>query len=316
MVIKNSYPSKLHIGNNALKGAAWKILSCACFAGINGIVRYLSGGSAISIPTALPPYVIDFFQNIFALLVLLPWIYKNKIFLLKSPYLWLHACRVIFAVLGVGLWYFSLKYMPIAKALALSFTGPIFTTLGAYFFLKEKLSTKRLIAIVFSFLGAVLLLKPYKIFSNDFALHYYALLPIFSAIMFALSNLLTRKLASLGEKPEVLAGYLLLLMVPLSCFPALLDWATPQATHWGWLILLGLFAALAHFSFSKAYALAEVTFLMPFGFFKFFLSIAIGFAVFNEHPKEWLDWSGMSLIFLSICILQGNLKSILLKSAK
>jgi len=56
------------------QGAGWKILSMACFALINGIVRYCSGGAGALDMAPLPINVMVFFQNLFGTLCLLPWI--------------------------------------------------------------------------------------------------------------------------------------------------------------------------------------------------------------------------------------------------
>jgi drug/metabolite transporter (DMT)-like permease len=119
----------------------------------------------------------------------------------------------------------------------------------------------------------------------------------------ALSKLLTRKLVLLGAKPAPLTAILLLFMTPVSLPLALLDWQTPSALQWPWLLLLGLLAALSHLSFAKAYQLAEVTFLAPFGFSKFIVGTLIGYLVFAEFPNSWSLWIGMLIIGFSLGLL-------------
>jgi drug/metabolite transporter (DMT)-like permease len=124
---------------------------------------------------------------------------------------------------------------------------------------------------------------------------------------------LSRKLTTLGEFPTVLTTYLLLLMAPVSLIPALYEWTTPSVTHWPWLILLGALAAGAHLSFAKAYQLAEITFLTPIGFSKFFINILVGYLVFQELPVEKSLWIGTATIFVSILTLgYSSFKPILL----
>lgn len=288
--------------SEAWKGAFWKVVSCACFAGINGIVRYWSGGIAHSHET-LPINVMILFQNIFGALFLLPWLLKSGLPNLQIQHLSLHLLRVLTAVLGVYLWYLSLQTMPIAEGVALTFTGPIFTLLGASIFLKEKLTGQKMIAISLSVIGAFIIARPDLPFYDGYSLGLAALLPLSSALSLALSKLLTRKLTNLGEAPLSLATYLLLLMIPASLIPVSAEWNMPHLIHWPWLITLGALAAAAHFSFSKAYQLAEVTFLTPFGFTKFFLSTLIGFLAFAEFPNYWSLWSGIFIIFISIFLI-------------
>jgi drug/metabolite transporter (DMT)-like permease len=289
--------------STAWEGAFWIVLSLTCFAGINGIVRYWSGGVDSAIET-LPVHVMQFFQNIFGTVFLLPWILKTRVGSFKIRFVGLHMTRVIAAVLGVYLWYLSLKAMPMAESIALSFTGPIFTVIAATLWLKEKINTPRLLAILFSLTGAFIISRPDLAFNgNTHPIGFAVFLPLSSALAITINKLLTRKLATLGETPTVLTTYLLLLMAPISLLPALYEWTTPSPSHWPWLILLGALASGAHLSISKAYQLAEVTFLTPFGFSKFFINVLIGYLAFSELPLEKSLWIGTITIFASILIL-------------
>lgn len=300
-----------HFSTSTLKaweGALWKILSCAAFAGINGIVRYLSGGAGMGTDNALPTHVILFFQNVLGTLFLLPIIWRSGLHTLTTRHPLLHLVRVITAVLGISLWYLTLKYMPIAEGVALSFTGPVFTIVGASLLLSEKIGIKRIIAITLSLLGAFIITRPdLALWGSQTELGMSALLPLCSAIALAWNKLLTRKLAQAGETAESLATYLLLLMIPASFVPAAFDWVWPNAHHWIWIFSLGLLAAIAHLSFVKAYALAEVTFLTPFGFSKFLFSTLVGFYFFSEIPSQSL-WIGMAVIASSIFLLAYKIK--------
>lgn len=290
--------------SNAWQGAFWKIISCACFAGMNGIVRYWSSGVSDDTLVTLPVNVMIFFQNAFGTALLLPWILKLGVKNLITRHPALHCIRVVTAVLGIYLWYLALQKMPITESVALNFTGPIFTVIGAWILLHEKLNWQRLLAIVLTLIGAFLISRPdIALSGGDHPIGFYALLPLSSALLLAFNKLLTRKLANLGETPSSLAIYLLLLMLPVSFIPALYEWQTPNIEHWPWLILLGALAAAAHLSFGKAYQLADVTFLMPFGFSKLFLSALVGYIALSEFPTHWTLWMGVCIIFLSIILI-------------
>ncbi len=293
--------------SNHWQGALWKILACACFAAINGIVRYVAGGSPIEIAEPLPVQVIAFWQNVFGALFMLPWLARNGLIALQTSRPGLHAFRVITAVLGVVLFYLALKNIPIAQAVALSFTGPMFTILGAKLFLHETIGRRRALAIACSFCGAYVISRPeLAIFGASNYLGLAALLPMASAIAISCAKLSTRRLASAKESPEAMTTYLLLLMAPVSLIWALFYWQVPNVEQMFWLVALGMFAAGAHYATSKAYALAEVTFLSPFGFSKFLLSVSVGYLAFLELPNGWDIWLGIAIISSSFIILLGN----------
>lgn len=282
--------------------ACWQMLSCACFACINGVVRYLGGGGSLAPEIPLSPHMILFFQNIFGTLCLLPLLMNpSRHSLLPQKNYVTHFLRILSGVLGVILWYFALQQMPIAMGLALTFTGPVFTIIGSRLLLGEAIGGKRGIAILLSLMGAFIISRPDRAFaSNSLNLGFAVLLPVGSAMALVVSKLLTRQLASKGETAESLATYLLLLMTPVSLLIALPEWQAPQLAHFPWLIGLGLLAACAHVSFGKAYAKAEVTALMPFGFSKFLFSSLIGYFCFLEIPTLSLIFG---LIFTSFSIL-------------
>jgi len=291
----------------AWQGAFWKILSCACFAGINGIVRYLTGGSPIPLDDPLPVGVITFFQNVFGTLCMLPWLLRYGLGSLYTKHPGLHIIRISSAVLGVLLWYWALAHMPIAQAVGLMFTGPVFSAIAARIFLKETVDKRRGIAMLLSFVGAFIILRPDRPLLNmngDFEF-WVALLPLSAAIAIAITKINTRQLGKLGESAHMMTIYLLLFMAPISLIPALMNWKTPSLNHWPWLLLMGLLAAGAHFSTSIAYVKGEVTFLTPFGFSKLIFSSAIGYLAFAEFPGSWNVWIGALVIFSSVILLSN-----------
>lgn len=283
----------------------WKILSCACFALINGLVRYLTGGSSLELSEPLSVTSIVFFQNLFGTLFLIPWILKDYKNPLNTKYMKLHIFRVTLAVLGVVLWYLSLQFMEITQAVALGFTGPIFTVIGSYFFLKERLGPMRFLALAASFFGAVLVLRPDKtLISQSSFIGIAAIIPLISAIVISSVKMCSRKLAVYGESPKAMTTFLMLFMTPVSLLIALIyDFTIPSLHHLPYLILMGFLATAAHLSISKAYITGEVTFIMPFGISKIILSSAIGYFAFGEYPKMWTVWLGATIIFLSVLLL-------------
>lgn len=289
------------------RGVFWKIVSCGCFAGINVLVRFLSGGSPIAIATPLPIYSIMFFQNIIGVLVISSWLWQSKT--INTKYLhtakpWLHLLRIMTAAIGIGLWYISLRCMPITQVVALSLIGPIITTVGAVVFLKESFNLQRKVALFLSIAGGFLIARPDKTLLHVAGYNWYMLLPLLAAFVFALEKLLTRKLLALNESPGSLAWSLLAFISPLCLLPVFFyGWINPDITHMPWLLLLGILNALAHYTFNKAYALAEVTMLLPFGGTKLILSAVLSYLAFFEVPKSLDMWLGITVIALSTLVL-------------
>lgn len=287
------------------KGVFWKVFACLCFALINGTVRYINGGAG-NFQAPLSPYQIVFLQNVVGFLFMVPWIIKSGTKRLKTSMPALHLIRVITAVAGVLLWYFSLYYMPMAKAIALAFTGPIFTILGAHFYLKEKIGLPRYLGIGLSIVGAFIITRPDRILlspSVDFNLS--CILPLLSAIAITASKLTGRELAVRGESAANMTTYLLFLMIPVSCLPAFFNWTPLTMAQWPWLLLLGALATAAHFSLAKAFTLSEVSFLSPFGLSRMLFSALIGYFAFMEIPSTSV-WSGGIIILLAALFMSWD----------
>lgn len=276
-------------------GVIWKIIAFAAYACINTLTRYLSGGSATDLDPVLPVNVIIFFQDSFALLLLLPWILHQHSNLRHPRFIPLHFARVLFSVSAIISWCFALFFIPQAEATALSLLGPVLGVIGAKWMLKEKINFQRSLFILISFslslCAAWHFMPSFKnIASWDLNYSFGLSCIILSAFLFAAAKLLTRKLANKGESPKKLTAYLLILIVPFSFFPALFFWVTPSLVHFPWLALGGLLTILAIYSVSKALSYAEVSFLAPFDFIQFILNTAMGYWIFTEVPSTWIVW--------------------------
>jgi drug/metabolite transporter (DMT)-like permease len=294
--------------------ASLKIFACLCYASTNGLVRYLTGGADLFEGTPLPFYEIAFLQNAFGAVLLLPFfIGKGKgvhEFAVKFPMLLF--LQIIASVTGLLLWYAALKAMPIAYAVALAFSGPVLSVLACKFVLKEDLSPLKLMALFASIFGGILVTRPDLAFTQGTGLiadvGWAVLLPILSAAAWVGAKICSRIQAHGGESPKVITIYLLFFMAPISLVPALSVWVTPTLEQLLYTILLGVLGSLAYLSIVKAFTLANVSFLMPFGSIRLFFSGMIGYIVFSELPKGVHDWAGFAVILLSLVFLAIDVK--------
>jgi len=265
------------------RGASWKITSFLCFAAINGIVRYLSQTAELVGQTPLPAYEVAFFQNLFGLIFLVPWVLQNGPNSLKTHFPALQICRITLSAIGVVLWYSALAYMPLAQAVTLMFLGPLITAVGARLFLKEHIGKERGMAIIIGFFGGAIV--SHTSFTTG-VLSFVSLLPVLAATCFSGATLMIRRLAKV-DSPQLITTYLLFFMAPALFLPTLFYGHFPAPWQWPWLLMMGGIAASAHFCLSKAYASAEISYLIPYGFTKWFASALIGVVAFVEIPSFW-----------------------------
>ncbi|NNG03910.1 MAG: DMT family transporter [Inquilinus sp.] len=265
-----------------LRGALWMVAAGACFAIGNSLLRHLTTGS-------LHPYQVAFLQYGIALLLLLPWVLLRGGASYRTRRPFLQAIRVVAAAIGVLFLTLAFRELPVAEVVALTFTAPLFATLGAAPFLGERVGWRRWAATGVGFLGVLVILRPGL---ETFRLE--ALLPLAAALFFAASSLIVKRLSA-TETADSIVLYLLVLMTPILLVPALPVWQAPTAAHALPLAALGLSAAAAQLALVRAFAAADASFLGPFDFARLPFSALVAFVAFGEAPDRVL-WIGAAFI--------------------
>lgn len=102
----------------------------------------------------------------------------------------LAALRGVLHMLGIGLMFLSLRYLPLADAVAIAFVMPFIMLFLGRFVLGEEVGNRRILACCVGFLGTCMVMQP------SFAeVGWPALLPVGVAFVFAAFMLVTRQLA-------------------------------------------------------------------------------------------------------------------------
>ena len=120
-------------------------------------------GLGVSIRIAsreIPTVEVVFFRNFINLIIMLPWLIKIGIGGLKTKKLSMHLFRAIGGLISMFFWFAGFGVLPLAEATSLGFTAPLFATLGAVFFLHEIVRFRRWFAILFGFIGTLIILRP------------------------------------------------------------------------------------------------------------------------------------------------------------
>ncbi len=265
-----------------IRGALWITLANMFFTAMAGIIRHVSAD--------IHPFEIAFFRALFGLILMVPWFLRLGVASVRSRRVGMHVCRALFMLGAAMAWFTAISLMPIAEVTALTFTTPLFASLGAALFLAEKVGLRRAVAIGVGFAGAMIILRP-----GVEALTMPAMAALASAVFGAVGMLIVKSL-SRSESPATIVIYVGLLLTPLSLVPALFVWTTPSLEALAWLAALGLVANLGHMPFARAMASADATAILPFDFLKLFFSATMGYLLFAEVPDVW-TWIGATVIF-------------------
>lgn len=287
------------ISDPAIQGALWKVLSCLCFSGINGVVHYFADTAGPDSPKIFAAEL-AFFETFFGFFMILPWVISTKASLRTTEYK-NYIFRAIAASMGIVLWFSALSEMPIIQVVAFKYTGPFFTLLGAKIFLHERIGLARSLAIGTALAGAMIInIMGNELLSGnvDWAdVGLMALMPLGATACYAGSAIFGKKLSKV-DAPQTICFYLLLITMPILLISSLPTWVTPQLWQWPWLVFMGALLALAYYALSHAYIVADLTYLMPLSFTRLVAGALIGMFFFEEWPTVW-TWVGSTLIIIA-----------------
>lgn len=267
----------------AVRAAIWMTAAAAMFAGMIAMIRLIHEAHGIH------AFEIAFFRNLFGLAFMLPWLMRVGLGGLRTDKLWLYTLRSVFGLLAMLTWFWAVSQMPIARAVALSFTTPLFGTVLAVLVLREVVRVRRWTATVVGFIGAMIILRP----GLD-AVSLPALVALGSALFIAMAMTLV-KMLSRTEPINAIVTYMVIFLTPLSFLFALPVWTTPDWVALGWLVAVGGVATLAHQCVTRAFQAADATVVLPFDFTRLIWAEMLGIWVFGELSDTW-TWVGAAVI--------------------
>jgi len=235
------------------------------------------------------PFEVAFFRNLFALAFLAPWLIRTRFSVLTTGKLKLHGVRAITGLVAMLTWFMALASLPMAEAVSLSFTAPLFATIGAALFLNEIVRKRRWSATIIGFVGVLVILRP----GLD-TVPPSAVLVLVSALFAAVSALLI-KVLSRTQSPGEIVAYLAIFLTPLSFVAALPFWAWPSWQMLGVMFLAGGCGTLGHLAFARAMRVADASAVIPFDYLRLPLVAVIGYFVFGE-AMDAISWLGAAII--------------------
>ena len=265
-----------------LKGALWMILGCSFLGAMNVLVRYIA--------TEVHPFEIAFFRNLGQLVFMLPWLISRGFLAMRTERLGAHLVRALLGLTAMLCWFTTLSIMPVAEATALSFTVPLFATIGAALILRETVRMRRWSATLIGLLGALIILRPGIVEMTD-----ASILALVASAFIAAAVLMTKAL-SRTESTAVLVVYMALFMTPLSLVPAVFVWETPSLEMFLWMVVIGGSATVAHLSINRAFASADASAVLPYDFVRLPVAALVAYMVFGEAADAW-TWLGAGVIF-------------------
>ena len=238
----------------------------------------------------VPVMEVVFFRNFLALLIIIPFLYSDGISQIRMNRPKLFVGRAIINFIGMFFGFTSVTLIPLAENTALSFTSPIFVTIGAVIFLGEVIRLRRILAILIGFTGTLVILQPG--FSE---VSLGAVMALARSLSIALAVLLVKKMTE-TETSISIVFWMVMMQAPMALVPALLVWQWPSPTGWLYLWGVAISGTIAHVLFTSACGLVEITSLQPMEFVKLPFAVILAWFIFGEWPDVWI-WVGGAIIF-------------------
>lgn len=228
----------------------------------------------------------------FMLLLLAP---RMGIGLVKTARPGLQLLRGALLVGSTAFFYLSLRYLPLAEAAAISFIGPVLTTVLSGPLLGEKVSRRQWAAVSLGFAGVLVIVRPGGgVFAPQ------AVFPLATALCFSLYQIVTRQVAG-RENPMTTLFYTALVGAGLTSLALPLSWQTPTPAQFGTMVAIGLLGGAGHFLLIRAVSHASPMALAPFAYSQLVWSTLLGWIAFGDFP------GGGSLLGMLIVIAAGLL---------
>ena len=254
--------------------AALLMLGSTLFFGLMTIAIKLAAQS-------LHTFEIVFFRNFFGLMATLPLLLRHGSDLLRTTQLPRYVFRCTIGIVSMMAGFWAIGHLPLAQAVSLSYSTPIFVTIAAVFFLHEQVRARRWAAVVLGFIGVIIIVRPG---SDSFTAG--SLVALAAAVLSGIVSIQIKQLSKV-EPADRIVFYTTLLWVPMSLLPALAVWEWPRGIVWVWVIAAGFLGTGGHMLWTRALKLGDVSALTPITFMQLPLVAIAGWLLFQEPLDRW-----------------------------
>lgn len=238
------------------------------FAGVGACVRVLSG--------SLPNEMVVFFRSFLGLVALLPLVWHRGFINLQTRNFRGHLVRGIAGVAAMYCYFYAVAYLPLAEAVLLNYTTPLFVPFIAALWLRERIPPKLWVGIGIGFLGVLFILKPGQALFTP-----AALIGLASGVLAALAITGVRRLTH-TEPVWRIVFYFSLVSTLVAAVPLPLRWQTPDASLWLLLITMGVIASLGQLLLTRAYSCAPAAQVGPFSYSTVVFAAVAGWGFWGE----------------------------------
>jgi S-adenosylmethionine uptake transporter len=250
-----------------------------------GVGLYLLGVGLFAINDALGKWLVRDYgvgqlmllRSIGAVIVLAPMVLSLRVNIIDPRRALLQVLRILVAAVDTFAFYYATRFLPLADVMTFYMATPLIVTALSAPLLGEKVERFRWIAVLIGFVGVLIALRPSpQMFS------WIAPLALFGAIMFALSQTITRELRGIHWLPLVFWQFVGSGLIGAATVP--FAWTTPTAFDLGLMALVGVVSMFCFIFIVRALALARAAVLAPLQYSAILWAALMGWLVWRDAP--------------------------------
>ncbi|MBZ0325218.1 MAG: DMT family transporter [Alphaproteobacteria bacterium] len=237
----------------------------------------------------MPTLMVVFFRSLFGMCLMLPFLARRGVGSLRTRRPVTHVARIATGSLALFGGFYALTHLPLATAVAISFTKPLFMIFLAVLFLAERVRWRRWAATAAGFAGVLIIVRP-----GASGVDPAALVALGAALCVAASMVLIKKLSA-TEHPATMLIWLGIGTTLVTLPPALLVWETPSLYGIGLGLLIAVLTTIIQYLFIEAYKVGEATAITPLDYAQLPVAGLLGYLLFAEIPDLW-TWVGAAVV--------------------
>lgn len=256
-----------------VRAALLMLLSTAAFAFMVIAIRLAS--------EQLHAFEVAFFRSLFGMLAALTLLRLHGPSLLRTSQLPRYVIRCVLGTLAMLCSFWAIANLPLAHAVSLSYSSPLFVTIAAALWLGEQVRARRWSAVVAGFIGVLVIVRP----GTD-GFSWGSMVAVTGAVIAAVVAIQIKQLTR-TEPADRVVIWTSILWVPMSLPTALAVWQGPQGITWLWVIAAGVLGTLGHMLWTRALNIGDVSALSPISFLQLPLVALLGWVMFAEALDAW-----------------------------
>ena len=281
-------------------GAFYIVAAELMFASMGASIRFVSAD--------LNNAMVVFARNLIGLSLMLPWMLNARSGGFRTRVPQLHLLRGLAGVGAMYCFFYAIAHLPLANAMLLKLSSPLFIPLVALLWLDERFTWHVMLALAVGFAGVAVILTPDLADSNG-----VSLVALAGGALAAVAKVTVRRL-SRSEPTSRIVFYFSLNGLLISLLPLYWYWQAPSAAQMGWLLLVGVFATIGQLLLTRGMSCAPAARLGPFTFFSVIFGAVFGWLLWDEVLT--LATSVGALLIMTSAYLTGRGRDRPLPTAK